>query len=409
MLVVGSSASVVLCLLHYSESPFIDSNRKDPLSLAMIFHAGLTLIATSSFIACRRRGTIHPTIPRIMLVMSIAVLVGCADVLAGLVFAPTDLQTTAYFYHPVRGWTSRPNVRVDLGGVTVRTNAHGLRIDEHSEPPDRPGVLRILFVGDSLTLGWGVRNRDTFVEVSAETLRTTGKSSRIVALNGGTCGYDTFQECDWLMSEGLALQPDMVVLQFCLNDICEQYDPSHWNQPDRPGAFYNIATPNSWSGIARAVLAQRSLPRTPTGLTRAGEEIERFEILECLTSSDSPKVRAAWTSVLTDLERMENACRSIGAGFVLVCFPVVEQLADTQMSTWPQKELAKWCDSRRRTFIDLYPVYMQHIKTGRSSVDQLMMDRVHPTIRGHAIAGTMISSALETSGLMRRPPSRQNH
>jgi hypothetical protein len=42
-------------------------------------------------------------------------------------------------------------------------------------------------------------------------------------VNASVPGYSTFQELGWLKLHGLALEPDTVVLQLCLNDVDERY------------------------------------------------------------------------------------------------------------------------------------------------------------------------------------------
>ena len=58
---------------------------------------------------------------------------------------------------------------------------------------------------------------DLFVDLVERTLRADGRDVEV--LNGGTEGYSTDQELVWLRSQGLALQPDVVVLCFYQNDV----------------------------------------------------------------------------------------------------------------------------------------------------------------------------------------------
>src|SRR5215831_19651099 len=62
---------------------------------------------------------------------------------------------------PLIGHEHAPNRQARLMGVDFRTNSQGLRDREF--PFDRvPGKLRIVMLGDSLTVGWGVPLEETF-------------------------------------------------------------------------------------------------------------------------------------------------------------------------------------------------------------------------------------------------------
>src|SRR5262245_44894404 len=62
---------------------------------------------------------------------------------------------------PDLGHRHRPNAQAKLMNVDVRTNSRGLRGAEIAGKP-ADGTARIAFVGDSITMGWGVAERETF-------------------------------------------------------------------------------------------------------------------------------------------------------------------------------------------------------------------------------------------------------
>ena len=77
------------------------------------------------------------------------------------------------------------------GEWTIRTNARGFRSPEITERAE-PGVARIAFVGNSITLGWGVAEHETFARTDR---RRPGQSGRKVeAFNLGVGNYNTSQE-----------------------------------------------------------------------------------------------------------------------------------------------------------------------------------------------------------------------
>jgi len=129
-------------------------------------------------------------------------------------------------FDSVLGWTKIPNYVsrhvTDEYSITETMNSKGLRGPEYSY--DKPtGEFRILVLGDSFAEGRGVEFEEIFSEVmksdlkaSAE-LEKSGRSYQVI--NAGTGGYSTDQELLFFEREGRKYSPDLVILQFCDNDI----------------------------------------------------------------------------------------------------------------------------------------------------------------------------------------------
>jgi hypothetical protein len=84
-------------------------------------------------------------------------------------------------------------------GVDFQTNSRGLR--DRDFPYEKPaGRLRILMLGDSLTVGWGVRAEDTFSKRIETMLRNRGLDLDVI--NTGVGNYDTIQEVTYFLTEG---------------------------------------------------------------------------------------------------------------------------------------------------------------------------------------------------------------
>lgn len=93
----------------------------------------------------------------------------------------------------------------------IRINATGQRgaaIEQR-----RPQERRILFLGDSFTIGSSLREADLFVSQVGQLLRQQiGRP--IQTINGGVDGYNTLQELAYYRYHGQFLEPDVVVLCF---------------------------------------------------------------------------------------------------------------------------------------------------------------------------------------------------
>lgn len=160
-------------------------------------------------------------------------------------------------FSDTRGWANKKSQVVHYSTsefkVDYDLNSKGLRgpETEYAKPADKK---RILFVGDSFTLGFSVAEKDSFVRVVEADLRANGLN--VEALNSGTQAYSTDQELCYLIDEGLKYQPDYVVIAPYLNDVI-------WNTR---GAYSDREKPRF------VVNADGSLKRQPERIADPGEK-----------------------------------------------------------------------------------------------------------------------------------------
>jgi lysophospholipase L1-like esterase len=200
----------------------------------------------------------------------------------------------------------RPSFDGFSEGTWVQTNTRGLRERELStEKP--PGVTRLLFLGDSVTFGAGVRDDESFPRL-LEAALAGGGSGRVETLNAGVVGYNTTQELARLQTVGLEYRPDVVVLTFVVNDLLDafsifdhQYDPTGlfadqkiWLR--RNSHLYRFVQNTYW----RVALAARRIGSEPTAPLRRRERVEER---------------------LGELRAIADTARAHGAAFFLVLYP----------------------------------------------------------------------------------------
>jgi lysophospholipase L1-like esterase len=128
--------------------------------------------------------------------------------------------------------------------VEMRVNAQGFRGAEVTRAKPA-GVKRIACVGDSHTFGWGVAEGATWPDHLRAELERSHPAERFEVLNCGVNNHDTVQEVAWLEERVLAFEPDLVVLQFYVNDAAvhgaERSAPRapdrilRWTDPARDG------------------------------------------------------------------------------------------------------------------------------------------------------------------------------
>ncbi len=155
---------------------------------------------------------------------------------------------------PPRIFRQRPNTTMRFRGFSITTNSMGFRGAELAQPKPA-NEYRILFVGDSVVLGWGARREDLFVTLAEEELNANApKGRRFRCINSGHNQYDTVQEAALLAELGPKIEPDAVLLVYIYNDT----EPTLrvWNELQRlsklppPGWFAR-----TW-GWTRSVLFQ---------------------------------------------------------------------------------------------------------------------------------------------------------
>lgn len=106
--------------------------------------------------------------------------------------------------------------------VDIRINSMGLRDQEYTL--DKPeGVYRILVLGDSPVVGIEVPGEETFPN-QMEQLLNQGNPGRFEVLNGGMQGYSPILYYLFLKEKGLDYNPDLVLINFSITDVTDDYD-----------------------------------------------------------------------------------------------------------------------------------------------------------------------------------------
>jgi len=117
----------------------------------------------------------------------------------------------------------KPNTTFTFSGCSVylpttkyRINSYGLRGPEISLiKPNKS--YRIISLGDSVTFGWGINEKDTFSNVLEKKLKKKSNKN-IEVINLGIPGYSALDEVAQFETLGLKFNPDMVLITFVGND-----------------------------------------------------------------------------------------------------------------------------------------------------------------------------------------------
>lgn len=345
------------------------------------------------------------------LLVSLGLAFGVAELgLRLLGFAPPAINTE---FDPALGWRKQANSKIHRKSgeydVTIETDAMGLRDDYASAeiPPKPEGTTRMLFLGDSFTLGYTVEREDLFVDLLEKAWREEGRKVEIV--NAGTQAYSTDQELAWLTGNGAKFAPDVVVLFPYENDIWWNAQPTYLGEGkplfDENGDLVSgelpVREPRGWfasTAVGNLLRKSEKMPRMKVG--EAGSMT--VEQTSRLTAPPEPtKVAEVRTRVL--IQQLADASRALGAEFMVCPIPSREAVV-------PPKTVPSGVDPARpyqllveaanaagaRTTLPLEPLK----KAAGSGWTPYYQRDFHLNAQGNLILAQTLKSDLEAAGLV---------
>jgi lysophospholipase L1-like esterase len=305
---------------------------------------------------------------------------------------------------PGRPWLYglRPGARATLdvsGDVEYVVNAQGFRDREYTRAKPA-GVRRILVFGDSLAFGYGVALEDTFPK-RLESLLGSGWE----VLNFGVGGYNPYNEAALLEDVGASFAPDLVLAQFCVNDL---NDPLlHFDAQTRLhlGQIPDAAFPDPG--------ARERRPRVPAFALELCRELRLCALVDDALLAwragdpDPAALRAALAPrdglgpgperrwLQERYTEMAETARGVGARFAVLAFPHRDQV-EGDASARLQADLVGLGAEGGWTTLDLLPAFLD---AARASAEPLFLDAWHPSAAGHRVAAEAIVAELARRGL----------
>jgi hypothetical protein len=287
-------------------------------------------------------------------------------------------KTTIYLKDPELGWRLRPNATDLWAGVTVRTNSKGLRGPEiaYDKPP---GVTRLLFLGDSVTFGDGLKTvNETFPFLIGQEL-TAQLKRKVEVINSGVSGYSPWQEALYLEKEGIKYHPDLVVVTFALNDVTEKFElPQFGGTGEGWQLSHNYSSFSEWladhSGIAYFARRIGARIRFGPNLQQGAQRKETLNIRSLVDFPQRDDVKEAWKLTLQEVDRIIDFCRGHDIPLLLVISPWRFQLLEEDVTEWPpQKIVSEHARTRGVPVIDLLPGLITEMKRrGGKPVDSFL-------------------------------------
>lgn len=232
------------------------------------------------------------------------------------------------------------------------------------------GKKRVVFYGDSFTIGHGLRRmEDRFSDLVEVGLNAKSETAPWEVSNFGECGWE-IATIEGMMkatfTEGY--EANVIVYAYMLNDI-EGYDPRTTE------AIKEIQKhqPQHWLWT-RTYFFNWLYFRWQQ--YQAGRTVDYFPHLR--DSYRSP----AWVSVQRTLQRMRDNARQNGADFRVAIFPFMHSLGSNYPFRGVHQQIADFCRDESIPVLDLDPVFSAHLD------ESLVVGRFdnHPNERAHRLA-----------------------
>lgn len=288
---------------------------------------------------------------------------------------------------PVLDWRYVPHSRFQQGKIVNQYNSIGFRGDDHPVEKEA-GVKRIVVIGDSVTEGYGVNWESAF---GPQLQNWLGETHEIVSLGMG--GLNTPQEVHVLQEYGVQYRPDVVIVNFVLND----------------GDFFSSAR-------AGAKHAEETDSRIGLLGIRINPELKRALKSSALVFFANERLADLWgrmkgegshdyyaklwrdpesrNKVTTAFDQLLTMSRENGFRVIVIVWPLLidfEEYRYRSVHDWVVTE----AKSRGFESLDLLEIYSQH---SFRKLQVTSEDHVHPNAMGHAMAAKEFADWYSGSG-----------
>jgi lysophospholipase L1-like esterase len=274
-------------------------------------------------------------------------------------------------------WSDLPYVaRANFHKGNYSTNSYHLRYrDIPLEKP--PHNNRIAVVGNSVTIAHNVTQDELFTTIMERDLnRGLQGGSTVNVINAGQEGYDMAYFLPFTRHLVYPYQPDLIIYQYCLNDVCKTSTAAAVRNPNMPGK----SRASNWLLKHLAI----------TGMTKRLGNLRSFAERTLSNYSDSALV----TSFYDDLAAWAEDARSRNIRFVVALFPssLEVQAPDkypdlTARIRQIRGNIQTVCQERNIEVYDLLePIRAEYLRLDKN----LYGDFVHMRAAGHEVTAKVL-------------------
>lgn len=251
-----------------------------------------------------------------------------------------------------------------LQSVDIRLNEWGLRGGSVNPVPS--GGRRILFMGGSITLGWGVPEQETIQAHLEKKLREAGE--RVEVLNGGVGNYNAERYVSRFFKEQAELKPTDIVVHYFLRDA-----------EDLPPGGGNYLLRNSQAAVTLWIAYHRLFDRK-------GEQT-LVDHYRKVYEPDAP----GFLVMKAKLKELADYAKANNIRLFLAMTPDVHNLVDYKFR-FVHDTMGEIAQSLGYTYIDLLPPLL-----GRKPEELFAMPGdPHPNALGHKLMAEALFPVVST-------------
>ncbi len=245
-----------------------------------------------------------------------------------------------------------------LQSIAIRINEWGLRGGPVTPTP--PGGRRILFLGGSITLGWGVPEEATVEARLERMLRASGEEAQV--LNGGIGNYNAERYVARFFKELTALHPTDIVVHYFLRDA-----------EDLEAGNTNFLLRHSELAVTLWIAYHRLYDRSGEGA-----------LVEHYRNAYEPGSRG-FAKMSRSLGRLADYAKERGIRIYLAMVPDVHNLINYDFR-FVHEAMRRVSDQEGYTYVDLLPALQ-----GRPAKELAAMPGdPHPNALGHELMADAI-------------------
>lgn len=292
----------------------------------------------------------------------------CLCVAAGVVFISLIIgETIARTLHLSRTYDSYFSFSKERGTYSSERNSYGYR-DKEFLLEKGTNIFRIICIGDSVTEGYRVELKNTFVKILEREL----SSICAECLNMGIGGNST---SDNIVSIKRAseLNPDLVIYQLGLNDI-EGFEHREKKEVKQKGGNLNLKTL-----LRKSVLYLALAERYNYLKLKAGGRNWAFcewNITDAMWEKEFIKLKEAFSEIEGN------------TGILFIYLPYDFQIySDREETLVPAQRLSAFCKKQDYWFIDFTRIFKE-----KQQKSDLFLDDCHLSFYGHEIAASYLAA-----------------
>lgn len=267
----------------------------------------------------------------------------------------------------VNSHVHRSNKSAKLMGVEVSLNSLGHRGPEPL--PKSPKTKRVLVIGSSVTMGWGVPQESIFTSVVQARLnaeRPFGPAVDFEFENAGIGNYDSLAQLNLLKRQYDTVKPDLVVLHYFISDA----------EPRTKGSNNPI--------LKYSYLAAFAYDRARTAAMRA-KRVDLTSHYTALYQGDN----SSWTKARGYVGEMRDIAKKDGVPFVIMIMPDLHNLQPGTPYAAIYELIEREFKAMNIATVNTFGAFQARFGASEREL-WIQPDDPHPNGKGHALMAQLL-------------------